>query len=490
MNKISWKLTTSINETYNLFLDLDLPYLVETYICQCGHTEFIIKDKHQTIDYSCIECENKSFYDANYYALDYAWSYRKNMKGSWENMMLSDASFDNSKLFEKFPLKFYTTSNESKVSSIYGLEIPVDIDLLRESVIYQNKVIYSVDISNDGTILEHSTMKLKDDVIKTVKNNLLFYMQEHNPFNIRIDIKKITSLERASFFLNNSHLREFDFYYWKSIKQFDDIKLLGIEDALKIVLNGREEKSIKRELYKNYTRQIEYKSFYFGFINTFIKYITDANIVVSFLKLDIPQVDETFDVEEHLIVFLLEQNYSEKQILNLFKQISKESNTYIFKDLLREFSNMLIDTSFFNKVPCSLYALHNEFTACSRRIYLQRIANEKLFYTDLEEKACIKVKEYSVSLPHKGSELLEWSELLSNCLSGYFRRILDKESIVYGFFKDETLRFVAELINNEIVQASSKYNKTLNDEEKEVLKIWFKNYIYDGTDVFKENHYK
>ena len=60
---IAWKLTTEFDKQRHLFFEkIQTDYIVETYICSCGHTDFITKHPEQKLKYICIECENTKFY--------------------------------------------------------------------------------------------------------------------------------------------------------------------------------------------------------------------------------------------------------------------------------------------------------------------------------------------------------------------------------------------------------------------------------------------
>ncbi len=477
--KISWRLTVSINETPNLYQDMRLPYRVDAYICRCGMTEFIIKDEIQQIDYQCPECENTHFEDAGYYLKDFAWTHEhREYEKAWYLEEEESENYNEMTLPPHFPARYHTIHDKDKIVSTFGVEIPNAIDLVRESVSFTLKPLWSIALHSDGRIEEKFTATMGKEIGKTIKHNLLDYIKAHNSYKINIALEKITSLDRASFFTRYKNLQEFEFYYWNNTKSLDQSRPLSIEEALHQVLGERNERSIKKALFQNYQKQIGQKCFYPDFIQAFIKHISDPNIVVSLLSLELPLCDETFGVEEAMVEFLLETGYSQKQILHLFKESSDKMHRYLFCDLLREFSNVLIDLSFFRKVPCTLYAIHDELLAASRKIYQASIANQQLHYTKLEERLCIKVDAYEARLPRNGLELVEWSDRLSNCLSGYFRRILQKESTVYGFFKEGKLRFAAEIHEGRILQASSRFNAALDSEESEILKKWHKGYMH------------
>ena len=47
---IAWKLTTDFNEQRHLFYQkIETDYVIESYICTCGHTDFIIKHQKQNL---------------------------------------------------------------------------------------------------------------------------------------------------------------------------------------------------------------------------------------------------------------------------------------------------------------------------------------------------------------------------------------------------------------------------------------------------------
>ena len=62
---------------------------------------------------------------------------------------------------------------------------------------------------------------------------------------------------------------------------------------------------------------------------------------------------------------------------------------------------------------------------------------------------------------------------MHNCIAGYDNRIKSGETIIYGFFNAEGLQFVAEIYNKKIVEASSRYNQPLEQDESSILQIWF-----------------
>lgn len=51
---IAWRLRTEFDKHNHLFLGkVDTGYVVDTYICTCGHTKFITKYPEQRLSYVC-----------------------------------------------------------------------------------------------------------------------------------------------------------------------------------------------------------------------------------------------------------------------------------------------------------------------------------------------------------------------------------------------------------------------------------------------------
>ena len=53
---IAWKLTTDFDKQRHLFFEkIKTDYIVETYICNCGHTNFITTHTEKSLKYICKE---------------------------------------------------------------------------------------------------------------------------------------------------------------------------------------------------------------------------------------------------------------------------------------------------------------------------------------------------------------------------------------------------------------------------------------------------
>ena len=195
----SWKLTTCFDKQKHLFFEsIKTDYIIETYICSCGNTDFIIKNPQQELNHICTKCENKKFYDAN---------------KAWRNFVYF--LYQNAEL--KLSYEYNIQSDDNVVSAFYVTSIPTDIDFSRCKVIYSKKPVYSLILTTNGEIKENHLFQFNKKISDQLKNNLTQYINQNNCFNIPKSGKKDLTLHMARFFLKNKHLKDFDFYYWTNI---------------------------------------------------------------------------------------------------------------------------------------------------------------------------------------------------------------------------------------------------------------------------------
>ncbi len=456
---IAWKLTTDFNKERHLFYSkIGANYSVDTYRCNCGRTECIIKHVGQDVQYECEDCCNTTFYDANS-----AWTNIEHFLGQNKDLKLS--------------YRYSVEKNSDSIIINYTTEIPNAIDFLSTKMLFSNKPVYSLVLTSDGELKENYSLEFKKNTYLEVRQKLTTYINDNGCFSVPDSRDKFLSLTAASFFLKRKHLKDFDLYYWDSVGDLNG-DVIYIDTAFRQILNNRKEKSIQKALYKNYLNQIDqYGKFYSFLIDDFTKIIRDANIIVNFLKIDFDYnyLDNLFDKKDiYQVISFLKNFYLEKQILRLFNRDEFTNNPRLFYDLVWEYneSKNIIQKNF-KKVPCSTTALHNEFIRCTKYERYKEIQNKVLIYSKHDLKACKEIDTYSVKLPKNGGELFYWAENLHNCMASYFQRINTEKTIIYGFFKEDSLIFAVEISNRSIVQASAKYNATLSIKEREVMQKWF-----------------
>ena len=144
---IAWRLTTEFDKQKHLFFDkIQTGYVVETYICTCGHTSFITKHPKQKLNYICEACENTKFYDAN---------------AAWQNIFYFLDQNPDLKLSYKYDIR----TDEVAISSQYITSIPKSIDFSTHKVIYSNKPVYSLILGMDGEVKEDYSLRVEQTIV-------------------------------------------------------------------------------------------------------------------------------------------------------------------------------------------------------------------------------------------------------------------------------------------------------------------------------------
>jgi len=207
----------------------------------------------------------------------------------------------------------------------------------------------------------------------------------------------------------------------------------------------------------------KYYAFSSLFIEVFTREITDTNLLVRFLKLNIyyPYLDKK-DILE--FIKILKKRYTEKQILALFVELCRSSNTGFFKDMIDAILD--VDDLFKKnkKIKCTVQSLHDAATKHRRKLFLKKLFNTKLHNEKHKLKACVDIDDYAIKLPQNGPELHEWAETLHNCMDGYLDMIINNETIIYGFFTCKQ-------------KASRVCNQDLLPHQQIVLKRWLNRYF-------------
>ena len=347
---VSWRLVTKFDDMHHLFSDvIQTDYFVETYICSCGDTQFIVKHKDQKIDYQCAKCENVKFYDANL---------------AWNNFTYFMQQHEDIEFAYEYRIKYMYSTLES----LYVIKIPYSIDFISQEVFYGEKPIYTLAITEDGKIEKSYVQQLENRVIATINKNLLDEVNDIDSFECPKPKNKKITLEIAAFFLKNRHLKEFEFYYWDSAPKKTN-KHLYVNDALMYIADYPKAKSIKKAIYKNYLRQMQDRGRFNSIaIEVFCKTINDSNIVVKLLDLPLDSFVSSSiypkDVQEFIL--FLKGYYTEKQILGFFSSQQLSEHPSLFEDILIIFTIIQKDglDDIFQKVVCKPVALYDELVRC------------------------------------------------------------------------------------------------------------------------------
>ena len=497
MQNISWHLNSNINDLRNLFSQIILPYDVDSYICSCGHIETIIKDQNSILDkYICSSCENDNFYDANKYLNNYFW-YDKIDELLNEEYILS------------LELNTMYDDKTKILKSIIQINIPNSIDLSSNKPLYKPKTLFEIQIDEFGNIKEvlHANFDLNSQItenekrfceyvsekelinrnpflISFKKKILKTFIQNSNYFKSKI-LHKTSSIEEFSFFVTNDNLLDIEFYKWKDIELFLPYdKELTIIDALDYVLNYRTEKTLKKLVFENYNMQLRKHSCYdFIYIYCITKCIKDVNILNRMINIDLKSHIDMMNDSSYLLSFIefLSNKFTDKQIENLFISYSKKERFWLI-DTVSIFSEVIDYLDEFEVTKCKVENLHDDIIRFHKIVLNKHIRDIKFDYEDRFLNACVDIENYQIKLPFDGMELYTWSNKLQNCLSGYWKLILEKRTIVYGFFIDNEIKFAVEIKNNKIVQSKSKYNQDLQIRETSLVMGWFTEYFEEKKD--------
>ena len=505
---IPWKHTVDINTIRNLFSynNITLPYEVTTFACSCGSERIIMSNRDcELSQYECSECGNSTFYNANYYNSNYA---------SYE--YIEESPFYE-QLYGRLNMEPLYNKDENRLSISFGFELPVKLEFTQDKLIYGTKELYTLTVDGNGNITEELQVRFNLDALVNTKIYYYDYptqselISKHeflsdlkkrafelilkHPISINVALVKYecSSIEELVFFMKHTHLKEYSFLFWQE-HELDNLpknKPFFIRDALNYVLNNRKEKSLIKAVYINYEKQIKSKHKYrFLYIRCICKYISDTNIASRMVDFKLLNEDEdehfSFVGIEKLFEYLI-QNYTQNQIEQLIEGFSK-NNIYLFFDLLEmflEFDDEMLQS--IEKIKPRFDTFHDSIAHHHRLLVHHKLLEISFEYTKDEQNACIKVEPYKIRLPYNGLKLYEWSSTLQNCLSGYAKWILKKETTVYGFFRDNKLEIAVEVRNNSIIQASSKYNAKLSKEDTYLIHEWFRECLFKKKTIGLDN---
>lgn len=459
---IPWKLVTKFDDEQHLFSNIiDTKYVVNSFTCSCGHVDLLIGYLYDEIEYTCPICKNSVFYDAN---------------NAWRNIDYF-LSYNNDIEFYSYDISTCKDSLEAR----YVTKIPTNIDFMRKKVLYSGKKLCSLLINDKGDIKESSIIKENEDInneLKTILVNSLNKKPDH--FNLPTSEYERLNLDSASFFLKNKDLNDYGFYNW-AVNRGLTTEHIAIEKALHILANDRKEKSVKRMIYNNYLNyNRKNKGFNPSLIEIFTRDIKDSNILVKLLELDIYNCNLSTGYII-LLIQILKKRYSEKQILVLFVELSKNnSRRQYFVDMMHAISDIDDIDNFFKvhkKVKCNISSLHDAAVEYTRKCLQKRLSIGTIYNEKHQLKPCIQIDNYEIKLPQNGIELLDWAETLHNCMASYYEMIVKNETSIYGFFIKNKIEFAVEISEGNFIQASRTCNEELLPKQQEILQKWLKKYF-------------
>lgn len=494
---ISWMLEDDFDKQTHLFTNIiKTNYKVVAYSCKCGHLDFVIKHKNDDENnYYCKECENTTFYNAEQ-AIKSTYFFVSNNKELFSNLQ---------------DLKYKVYSDDTQVYAYYYFDVPAVIDFQASRLLSQEVPLYKLSLDKFGEIEFEYAVDLKKEIYifyelyniyydaeyydSTYSENdnyadqkeflaklIIKHIQENGIFDVNSILyhDKLSFLE-MSYFLKRLYLKDQRLYKCSESVYFFEAELqkeknYTLEKLLEKVRCSKEQKSIKKAIFQDYEYQVtENNSYYCAFKYAFCTHIEDVNILKSLIELPLEEkYSDRFDGRFfNDFMSFLKIHYTQKQILEFFKQAAQETNISILKDTIEGFIGAKTQEIIgeFVKVACTLMCLHDEFTrlhVISQKKYL----HFDFEYTKEQTQKCLTIDQYSVKLPRTGVELDQFAHILHNCMTMYAQLIYKKQTIIYCFFKEKNLSFAVEMKNNTVVQASAQANRELTEEQKKVLKVW------------------
>ncbi|MCD8478329.1 MAG: PcfJ domain-containing protein [Sulfurospirillum sp.] len=234
------------------------------------------------------------------------------------------------------------------------------------------------------------------------------------------------------------------------------------------------------------------------FIHTLTQHIQDTNLAKELIGL---KFNDFFDSKRAapywntFFIFLL-SHVNERKIVSLLKQYAEGDNWWLLDTM--QILDAIIDNGDYETIEEHIQAIskakkyscigiHNLLLTHLRKIIADKNVNLIFTYSEKTTEPCIQSDIYEIRLPKTGLELNAWGELLHNCLAGYCNRVMERESFIYGFFQETQLQFAVEVQNDKIIQASSKYNAPLSNEQKRVLDAWHQRFFVKDTHTIIAN---
>ena len=466
--ELSWKLTSNTDEQNTLFKDSGSIYDIDLFICSCGHYVFITRNKTDDIEYSCCECDNNHFYNAN------------------EAISSINFFLSNIKNINDF-LTMNIEKTEEQISVVCYFSLPYQFKFLQEKIEQKKLYVYRLSISNNGRISKEYLNTPSLELSQEMTKKLYPYIIKNRKLT-QFDLLSKKTIEKINNeFRVNFNLIDFELLAWDN-NEFGERHLGG---ALEYILNKRREKSVKKALYKSYSDIVKSRNSFnpiYSFV--FTKHIKDPNILSRLLDLKLQNNLEIYDDEyteqkldsgfEGFILFL-KKHYSEANIYNILKnkRLTGDYLTDTIQEVLFYEENNLNN---FVKTKSNIKSIHNILVQANSRQRYKGMYEMKFQYTKEIKQKCIKVDTYDVNLPQNGEELYRYAEQLQNCMAGYAQSIKDNWTTIYIFYKNDKVQFAAEVCENRLIQASTKYNGLLDIEDQLALKTWVKKFKIKNED--------
>ncbi|MCK5538320.1 MAG: PcfJ domain-containing protein, partial [Bacteroidales bacterium] len=483
----SWYMSKPLSDCPNLLSEEEADnYQVHFYHCQCGVMEVVLSSNTETPLYQCAECDNKYFIDTSKVGQGYPYLLHK-----------EDLNF----------IYSYKKIDDGYIVNSY-LNIPYQADFMRKELLYKKEFIANMTVSisqrrhlfklpiKSFKAKDVLKRKMHDFIVEETGNNLVYYEDS---------LKTQEDIYQFDF---NPKLIDPEFYFWKKIDLRalkNPKKPIGIMDMLDYLLNHRKERSLKRTLFKKYTQLLKHSPNpnTFNPLAPFIitRCFDDPNIASKLLAEDLEVFsleDENdygvmaFDYTEGVgipnnakfsrFIFInlqiwfikfLKIYYTENQLAKMF--LGQHDNMRSFwSDILSMIAgNKRAIKKNFKKVKLTPENIHDEIVRCTNAQVNEKLNKLSFLYEKNYKKACTKIDNIEFRLPSTGRELETWAGDMNNCISGYGLDIKNRQTSIYGAFRDNKILYVIEASPSEINEMSGKYNSEISTADTNIINQWW-----------------
>ncbi len=129
----------------------------------------------------------------------------------------------------------------------------------------------------------------------------------------------------------------------------------------------------------------------------------------------------------------------------------------------------------FAKPKSNLLQLHDQLIEINKQERYSDLQQVRFAYLQEVKRYEMEIDNYIAVLPKSARELFEWGDSLHNCLSGYVNRVRANHVMIFGFkvLGCEEIDFAVEYSKDYgVVQASAKYNASLDKFQEQALSQW------------------
>lgn len=461
------------------------------FFCECGEkfVRHTLMKNYNVDNVSCLACNNDYFKDAEHFL------HNKSTR-IWKHFSWTQEKYEDDELCRIDLLCFIPIYSEKEKS------VQLVKHILASGTLTKDGTSLVIDVSKQKMIFQYSLYtEEKIQAFRTllqvdIKEKLISFILEGSNTQIGWlngnDFKKLSvedKLKCLKFFVKNPYLKEFIFFSWEN--DFFDIieqRQYSPLSLLNLISNNIATKNIKKALYESYESAMHLENYYNPYSDyIFSRAITNIDFLHKLYSIH-PSVknriftNETFSIGIEFIEFL-KLHYSQKEIVRLFAYEMQDEKRFAnaihhWRDtlmMLNRANSLEHLQTHFEKVKLTFKALHDEIVRIFNIVSHELDNKESFEYKPHTLKQEYILKELDFRLPKTVVELSTWSKILHNCMFGYSRSIHNQISIIYGVFKEDKLVYAVEISNLKIIQAKAMFNRSIPEEDREIIQIWNKN---------------